>query len=62
MLLQAIFVAGVAVMVSSAAVLFRDLRDIMTNLMQLGFFVTPIIYLIETIRGGRCARCCGSIR
>ena len=49
MLLQAVFVAGIAVMVSSASVLFRDLRDIITNLMQLGFFVTPIIYLIENI-------------
>jgi ABC-type polysaccharide/polyol phosphate export permease len=49
MLLQAIFVAGVAVTVSSAAVLFRDLRDIITNLMQLGFFITPIIYAIDNI-------------
>jgi ABC-type polysaccharide/polyol phosphate export permease len=30
-------------------VLFRDLRDLVTNLMQLGFFVTPIIYLIDRI-------------
>jgi len=49
MLLQTIFVAGVAVTVSSAAVLFRDLRDIITNLMQLDFFITPIIYPIENI-------------
>jgi lipopolysaccharide transport system permease protein len=49
MLLQAIFVAGIAITVSSAAVLFRDLRDIMTNLMQIGFFVTPIIYTIQNI-------------
>ena len=49
MAVQAVFVAGVAVTVSSAAVLFRDLRDIITNLMQLGFFVTPIIYAIENI-------------
>jgi ABC-type polysaccharide/polyol phosphate export permease len=49
MVVQAIFVAGVAVTVASAAVLFRDLRDIITNLMQLGFFITPIIYSIENI-------------
>jgi lipopolysaccharide transport system permease protein len=49
MLLQTAFVAGVAMTVSSASVLFRDLRDIITNLLQLGFFVTPIIYLIDTI-------------
>jgi lipopolysaccharide transport system permease protein len=50
MLLQAMFVAGLAMMVSSASVLFRDLRDIVANLMQLGFFVTPIIYLIDNIQ------------
>lgn len=49
MVFQAIFVAGVAVTVSSASVLFRDLRDIIANLMQLGFFITPIIYAMEKI-------------
>ena len=49
MLLQTMFVAGIAMTVSSASVLFRDLRDIVANLMQLGFFVTPIIYLIDNI-------------
>lgn len=49
MLLQTFFVAGVALTVSSASVLFRDLRDIIANLMQLGFFITPIIYLIDRI-------------
>ncbi len=49
MLLQTLFVAGIALIVSSASVLFRDLRDIITNLMQLGFFVTPIIYLIDNV-------------
>jgi lipopolysaccharide transport system permease protein len=49
MLVQTLFVAGIAMIVSSASVLFRDLRDIVANLMQLGFFVTPIIYLIDNI-------------
>jgi lipopolysaccharide transport system permease protein len=49
MLLQTIFVAGLAMTVSSAAVLFRDLRDIVANLLQLGFFVTPILYLVDNI-------------
>ena len=49
MLVQTFFVAGISLMVSSAAVLFRDLRDIVTNLMQLGFFVTPIIYPVDRI-------------
>jgi lipopolysaccharide transport system permease protein len=49
MLIQTLFVAGIAMTVSSASVLFRDLRDIVANLMQLGFFVTPIIYLVDRI-------------
>jgi len=49
MVVQTVFVAGVAMCVSSAAVLLRDLRDIISNLMQLGFFLTPIIYLIDRI-------------
>jgi lipopolysaccharide transport system permease protein len=49
MILETLFVAGVAMTVASASVLFRDLRDIITNLMQLGFFVTPIIYLLDNI-------------
>ncbi|HEX7708007.1 MAG TPA: ABC transporter permease [Thermoanaerobaculia bacterium] len=49
MLIQTVFVAGLAMTVSSAAVLFRDLRDIVANLLQLGFFVTPILYLVDNI-------------
>src|SRR2546430_479911 len=49
MLLQTFFVAGIAMSVASASVLFRDLRDILTNLIQLGFFITPILYQIDTI-------------
>ncbi|MFZ2489866.1 MAG: ABC transporter permease [Thermoanaerobaculia bacterium] len=48
MLIQTVFVAGVAMTVSSASVLFRDLRDIVANLLQLGFFLTPIIYLLDS--------------
>lgn len=50
MLLQTIFIAGVAMMVSSASVLFRDLRDIISNLLHLGFFITPIIYTIDDVQ------------
>lgn len=50
MLMQTLFVMGIAMTVSSASVLFRDLRDIVSNLMQLGFFITPIIYLIDNIQ------------
>lgn len=50
MIAQTFFVAGIAMTVSSASVLFRDLRDIITNLMQLAFFMTPILYLIERVQ------------
>jgi len=49
MVVQTLFVAGIAMTVSSAAVLFRDLRDIITNLLTLGFFLTPILYTVERI-------------
>ena len=49
MALQTFFVAGIAMTVASAAVLFRDLRDIIMNLLTLGFFLTPILYTIESI-------------
>lgn len=47
MIVQTFFVAGIAMTVAAASVLFRDLRDIIANLLQLGFFLTPIIYPIE---------------
>lgn len=49
MMLQTMFIAGLALAISSASVLFRDLRDLVANLMQLGFFLTPIIYSVEAI-------------
>jgi len=49
MLVQMLFVAGIAMTVASASVLLRDLRDIITNLMQIGFFMTPIIYQLDYI-------------
>lgn len=48
MLFQALFVAGLSLVVSSASVLFRDLRDIVANVLQLGFFMTPILYLLDS--------------
>lgn len=50
MLLQAMFTAGIALVISSASVLFRDLREIVANLLHLGFFMTPILYLIDNIQ------------
>lgn len=49
-LLQAIFISGIALAISSTSVLFRDLRDLIANLLQLGFFLTPVIYALESIQ------------
>jgi ABC-type polysaccharide/polyol phosphate export permease len=49
LVLQAAFIAGIALAVSSASVLFRDLRDLVANLLQLGFFLTPILYSVDAI-------------
>jgi ABC-type polysaccharide/polyol phosphate export permease len=49
MILQTLFVGGIALTVSSASVLFRDVRDITANLMHLGFFITPIIYTVDNV-------------
>jgi lipopolysaccharide transport system permease protein len=49
MLLQTIFIAGLALVLSPIAVLFRDLRDLTANLLQLGFFLTPILYPLHDI-------------
>lgn len=48
LVLLALFVAGVTLAVSATAVLFRDLRDIVANLLNLGFFLTPIIYSLDS--------------
>lgn len=48
MLLQTVFVAGIALAISSASVLFRDLRDLVANFLQLGFFLTPILYSLHS--------------
>jgi ABC-type polysaccharide/polyol phosphate export permease len=49
MIVQGVFVAGISLVVSSASVLFRDLRDLVANFLNLGFFLTPIIYMIDQI-------------
>ena len=38
---------GLALLVSSLTVHFRDVRDLLANLLTLWFFATPIIYPIE---------------
>ena len=49
MLAQTAFTIGIALVVASVSVLFRDMRDLITNLLQLGFFLTPILYPLGTV-------------
>jgi len=43
-LVQLVFTAGLALMLSALAVHFRDIRDLLANLLTFWFFATPIIY------------------
>jgi len=43
-LVQLVLTLGLALLFSSLAVHFRDIRDLLGNLMTLWFFATPIIY------------------
>ncbi len=44
MVLQCVLMLGLAFVVSALTVLFRDVRDLLGNLLTLWFFATPIIY------------------
>ena len=43
-LVQFIFTLGCALILSALTVHFRDIRDILSNLLTFWFFATPIIY------------------
>ena len=43
-LVQLVFTAGLALILSAMTVHFRDIRDILANLLTFWFFATPIIY------------------
>jgi lipopolysaccharide transport system permease protein len=43
-LIQLVLTAGLALLVSALTVHFRDVRDLLQNLLTLWFFATPIIY------------------
>ena len=42
--IQFVFTTGIALLVSALTVHFRDVRDLLANLLTLWFFATPIIY------------------
>jgi len=43
-LIQLVFTTGLSFMLSALAVHFRDVRDLLANVLTLWFFATPIIY------------------
>ena len=52
LLLWVAAVAGLVMAMAALAVVFRDLRDILQNLLNLVFFLTPIIYTPEIVPQG----------
>jgi lipopolysaccharide transport system permease protein len=46
-LVQLVFTLGLALLLSALTVHFRDLKDLLANLLTLWFFATPIIYPID---------------
>ncbi len=58
MLVQYIFTLGFGMLISSLTVHFRDIKDILANLLTFWFFATPIVYpmTFETITRSRTLR------
>src|SRR5215210_5986789 len=50
-LVQLVFTAGLALILSALTVHFRDIRDILSNVLTLWFFSTPILYWIKEAPG-----------
>jgi len=48
-LVQLVLTAGLALLVSALTVHFRDVRDLLQNLVTLWFFATPIIYPLAMV-------------
>src|SRR5512134_1881204 len=50
-LIQLLFTTGLALLLSALTVHFRDLRDLLSNLLTFWFFATPIIYSWHSVLG-----------
>jgi ABC-type polysaccharide/polyol phosphate export permease len=48
--LQLVFCGGLALALAALAVHFKDVRDLLQNLLTLGFFLTPVLYPLEAVR------------
>jgi ABC-type polysaccharide/polyol phosphate export permease len=51
-LVQLVLTVGLALLLSALTVHFRDLKDLLSNLVQFWFFATPIIYPMLSIPEG----------
>ena len=51
LLVQLLFTTALGLLLAALTVHFRDLRDILANLLTLWFFATPIIYYIREAPG-----------
>ncbi len=50
LLIQTLFTLAITYVLSAMNVAFRDLQHIMGNILQLGFFVTPIVWRLEQVQ------------
>jgi len=50
-LIQALFTSGLGLLLSALTVHYRDIRDILSNVLTFWFFATPIIYYIGAAPG-----------
>lgn len=51
LVLQLLFTSGVSMLFGALTVKFRDLLELLQVLMMTWFYLTPVIYSIETVRG-----------
>jgi len=49
LLLLALTVFGIALAVSALSVYFGDVRDVVANLLTLSFFLTPVLYPVDSV-------------
>ena len=54
-LVQLLLTVGLALIVSALTVHFRDIKDLLANLLTFWFFATPIIYPMAAGAGARLA-------
>jgi len=51
LILQTFFTLAITYLLSALNVAFRDLQHIMANVLQLAFFLTPVLWDVRTLKG-----------